>query len=263
MKNNLERFVQAIPYGRPLPKVKIKVNDKGEIIIYGKDKTWHVQDLNAAIRQQLFHVLFHYEDAILLKPIEMKYSGQISQMENTVQKIESLLKSMGTIQSIKVLKDKVTEFEKNLKDIEALLTEKEKRDVSIVKKVLIRAEKLLQERERCEKLITATLGHWIIVYSFLDTNKIKEVKWNQFFDSVRKIRTIYTNPYRARTQSSEVKYLQYKLYLLVKNDIEKAKKRLWRTIEKIVPIYPGELKIQINGEIMIIQDGKITTQGRG
>lgn len=269
MKSNIntekfvDKFVQTIPYGQPLSKAKIKVNDKGEIIIEGKEKTWYVKDLNAAIRQQLFHVLSHYEDlTILLKPIEMQHSGQISQMENTVQKIESLLKSMGTIQSITVLKDKVTEFEKNLKDIEVLLTEKEKRDVSIIRKVLIRANKLLQERERCEKIITTTLLDLILVFSFLDTNKIEEIKWNQFFESIKKLKTVHVNPYRTRTQSPEVRFLQYELYSLTKNDIEKAKIKLWKAIEKIIPIYPEQLYIEIDGKNFSIKDGKIF-KGRG
>lgn len=262
MKSNIEKFVQSIPYGRSFHTVKIKVNDKGEVVIYGKERIWHVQDLNAAIRQQLFHVLFHYEDAMLLKPIKIKHSGQISQMENTVQKIESLLKSMETIQNIKVLKDKVTEFENNLKNIEGILTEKEKRDISIVKKVLIRAEKLLQERERCEKIITTTLLNWILVFSFLDTNKIEEIKWNQFFESIKKLKTVHINPYRIRAQSPEVRFLQYELYSLTKNDIEKAKIKLWKAIEKIIPIYPGQLDIEIDGKKLTIKDGKIF-EGRG
>lgn len=261
MKSNIEKFVQTIPYGWPLSQAKIKVNDKGEIVIYGKE-TWHVKDIDAAIRQQLFHVIFHYEDAILLKPIKVEHPGQISQIENTVQKMGSLLESIETIQSIKVLKEEVTDFENNLKLVEQILTEREKKDFFIVKKVLIRAEKLLQERARCEKIITSSLCNWIIVYSAL-SKKDDFIKWPFFFDSVRKLRTIHVNPYRIRTQSPQVKFLQYKLYPLVKNDAQKAKEKLWQTIETIVPIYPGELKIEINGRKMIIQNGKILTQGRG
>jgi hypothetical protein len=264
MKSNIEKFVQSIPYGRPLSRAKIKVNDKGEIVIYGKEKVSHVQDLNSAIRQQLFHIPQNYKDVVLSLSDSIKHKGEIIHLEEIIEEIDSLMGKIYYFRNTEVIKAKINQFEQELKDAKNILTEKQKRDITIITKVAYRANKLLEERERCEKIITTSLLNLILVFSFLDNGKIEQIKWNDFFDSVKKFRTIYVNPYRIRTQSREVRFLQYDFYSLIKNDdIEKAKKKLWQAIEKIVPIYPGELQIQINGEIIIIQDGKITIQGRG
>jgi hypothetical protein len=264
MKSNLEKFVQTIPYGQSLPTSKIKINSKGEIVIYGKERVWHVQDLNAAIRQQMFHVMVSYESVILSLPNLIRHKGEIAHLKEITEEINSLIGKINYFRNTKMIKDKVNEFEKQLQDAKNILTEKQVKDLTIVTKVLRRANKLLEERKRCEKIITTILGYWIIAYSLLDTNKIGEIKWSQFFESIKKLRTIHANPYKIRTQSVEIKFLQYKFYSLIKeNKIEEAKKKLWQAIEKIIPIYPSKLEIKINNKIITIQDGKIITQGRG
>jgi len=257
MKSNIEKFVQTIPYGRPLSRAKIKVNDKGEIIIYGKEKVSHVQDINSVIRQQLFHILINYEGTVLSLPDSIRHKGEIIHLKEVTEEINSLIGRIYYFRNTKVIKAKINQFEQELKDVKNILTEKQKKDITIVAKVAYRADKLLEERERCEKIITTTLLNWILVFSFLDNGKIEQIKWNDFFDSVKKFRTIHANPYRIRTQSREVRFLQYDFYSLVKNDIDKAKKKLWQAIEKLVPIYPSRLEIKINDKTITIQDGKI------
>ena len=256
-KNEHEKFVQTIPYGRPLLKSKIRVNHKGEVVIYGKQKIWHVKDIDAAIRQQLFHVLFHYEDAILLKP-RVKHSGEISRMENIIQSIGSLLKSVGTIQDVKSLKDKIVEFKNNLQNMELVLTNRERQEMTIVKKILTRAEHLMSEKNRCNKIILDTLNILLNLVDKINTKQLENFCWNDYFTCLKNIKTITVNPYKQKTQLRLFKKLQYEIYGMIKIGKENiAQKLLWNGIEKLIPLSPVKLPIRINEQKFTIENGKI------
>lgn len=258
MKSNLERFVQTIPYGRPLSQSKIKVNDKGEIVIFGKEKIWHVKDINTAIRQQLFHILFYYEDLIIKWPKKIEHKGQISKIEDNIDKIDSLLKANAALENINNLKTSISDLKNNLKKTELVLTAKEKRDLTIAKKVLSRVEKLIEEKERCDLIIRNTVIKIIEIINLLDKKDVQEIKWNEYFDVFKKLRTVYVNPYKEKTQLVIYRRLQYEMYNLIKKqNFEKAEKLLWQGLERLLSLYPGTLTAHIGEKTIKIQNGII------
>jgi len=256
MKSNIEKFVQTIPYGRPLSRAKIKVNDKGEIIIYGKDKTWHVKDIDAAIRQQLFHVIFHYEDFIMFSPVKTRYSGKISKLQNTLDKINSMIKTTGDIKIVSLI-SQFNKLKEQLDNVAASITTEELKNKEIVTGVLWRAEKLIEEKRRCVKLIMYCFETLCSLYNVLEDKDTEMIKWNVVFDSLKKIQTVHVNPYRERTKSREIKFLQYHLFPLVETNLDTAKTKIQQAVFKLVPIYPLEIEFKLGEKSYIIQNGQV------
>lgn len=253
----LERFVQAIPYGRQLSKAKMKVNHKGEIVIQGKEKTWHVKDIESAIRQQLFHVLFHYENLIIRWPKKVEHKGQIPVIEETINKVNSLIKVNATLENSN-LKKSISDLKNSLEEFKIILTEKEQKDLSIIKKVLSRAEQLVQEKERCDLIIRMAILTMIEMINALEKENVSDIKWADYFNIFKKLNTVYVNPYREKTQLTIYRKLRYNIYDLVKKqNFQKAKELLWQGLEKLLPLYPDTLTVHIGEKTIKIQNGII------
>ncbi|MGC8651028.1 MAG: hypothetical protein ACP5RX_00115 [Minisyncoccia bacterium] len=257
MKSNIETFVQTIPYGRSLHTAKLKVNSKGEVVIIGREKTWSVKDIDAAIRQQLLHVTFHYEDLIIRWPKKVEHKGKIYQVEDTVDKVNSLLKANAILENSD-LEISISNLKNNLEAVKFALTEQEKRDLSIVKKVLHRAEKLVQEKERCNLIIRNVILAIIEMINVLEKKDTSNIKWSEYFDVFKKLGTVYVNPYQEKTKLVIYRKLQYEIYDLVKKqNLEQAKKLLWQGLEKLLSLYPNTLTAHIGEKTIKIQNGII------
>ncbi|MGB9763013.1 MAG: hypothetical protein ACPLW7_03255 [Minisyncoccia bacterium] len=255
--NKIEVFVQAIPYGKPLRTSKMKVNNKGEVIIIGKEKTWTVKDIDAAIRQQLFHVIFHYEDFIMSSPIKNQYPGEISKLKTTLDKINEIIKITGDIKIVS-LASQFNKLKEQLDNVAASITAEELKNKEIVARVLWRAEKLIEEKQRCETLIISCFDTLCSLYNALESKDMERIKWNIVFDSLKKIQTVHVNPYRERTKSREVQFLQYGLFPLATTNIDKAKSKIQQAIFKLIPIYPLDIEFRLGDKTYKIKNGQVS-----
>ncbi|NMB92143.1 MAG: hypothetical protein GYA31_00765 [Parcubacteria group bacterium] len=255
--NKPEAFVQAIPYGRSLRTVKMKVDTKGEVVIIGKEKTWRVKDIDAAIRQQLFHVIFHYEDFIMFSPIKNQYPGKISKLRNTLDKINSMIKTTGDIKIVS-LASQFDKLKEQLNSVAASITAQEVKSKEIVAGVLWRAQKLIEEKQRCVRLIMYCFETLCSLYNTLESKDTKKIKWNVVFDSLKKIQTVHVNPYRERTRSREIKFLQYNLFPLVETNLDTAKTKIQQAIFKLIPIYPLDIEFKLGDKTYRIKNGQIS-----
>lgn len=253
----LERFVQAIPYGRPLRSSKMKVNSKGEVIIIGKEKTWTVKDIDAAIRQQLFHVIFHYEDFLMFSPIKTQYPGKISKLQNTLDKVNSMIKTTGDIKIVS-LASQFNKLKEQLNNVASSLAAEEFKSKEIVTAVLWRAEKLIEEKRRCIRIIMYCFETLCSLYNILECKDTEKIKWGVVFDSLKKIQTVHVNPYRERTKSREIKFLQYNLFPIVETNLDTAKTKIQQAIFKLIPIYPLDIEFKLGGKWYKITNGQIS-----
>ena len=259
-RDKLERYVQPIPYGYPLRNAKIKVNDKGEIIIIGKTKTWHVKDIDAAIRQQLFHVAAQYEDMIVDWKKQIIHKGSISELKEAVVKINQLLNNLGKMHGLNTtqLNDEIIS---PLKKLKTTLENKEVNNLEILEKVINRGFLLLEEKMRCENIIGSALSEIVNIIYYIDfePDKLQLIKWGNFFETIKKLLTIHVNPYRNRIQISLFrKKIKYEIFKNIKSgNLEKAKNILWQGIYKLIPIYPKELIFSVGKKKIKIVNGVI------
>lgn len=255
-KDEFIQIVQTIPYGKPIKEVKMGVNKKGEIIIYGKKKTFHIKDLDAAIRQQLFHVLSYYEDLIINWPKKLIHKGRISQIKKLEQEINEILNDP----FLKSFPNQTfTESLKQLDELQKELQQQEKEKVDIVKRVLFRAKMLIEEKKRCQKIIKEGIKRISLLIFQIEYNN--EIEWNEYFTVIKKIRSIYANPYQDKTQSALFHKLQYKVFELVKNNNgQKAKELLLMGIKKLVSVYEGQLTFYVGKTKIIVQNKMIRIQ---
>ena len=237
-----------------MPKAKIAINEQGQVVIRtGRpERLIHIKDLNAAIRQQLLHIAGHYKEILFLSPLLAQHSGLIEILTRDMSKLNQTANLLATVSS---LSQSIEQLEQEIKKIKGRIALEKRREMKIVKVALSRAEDLLRERQRCENLISLSLTNWFVVYNQLI--KGEEIKWSEFFESVQKIQTIKVNPYRERTQSSVVKFLQYNLYPLAKKDKKEAARKLWLAVKKLLPIYPYTITFRIGQKQWEIINGKI------
>lgn len=255
-----ERVIQPIPYNSIISKAKIRVNENGQVVIVSGERLVHIKDLNAAIRQQLLYVAGYYENLIFSSPQPLEKKGLLDILRNDLEKIRLSAKSLSEVQT---LKKQTLELKRRLGKIRWQLQKEEQEALKVYLAVLSRVELLLEERQRCENIIYLALLSWLLVYNQLIEGRIKEIKWSDFFESVKKIKTIYVNPYRERTQSKEVLFLEYGLYQLAvkEKDLAKAQKKLWEAIKKILPVFPSSLTLIIGGRQWKIENGKVEKAG--
>jgi len=257
-RDKLERYVQPIPYGYPLRNAKIKVNDKGEIIIIGKTKIWHVKDIDAAIRQQLFHVASHYEDMVVNWKKKLIHKGSVSEIEKSIVKINALLNTLQNIHQLNISKIN-DEILSSLQNLKFELEKKEKEELEKLNKVMQRGFALLEEKKRCELIIRNVIVAIIELFNALDNGDVSKIKWNKYFDAFKKLNTVYVNPYRTKTQLVIYRKLRYDIYNLVKEQkFKEAKNLLWQGLEKLLPLYPDTIIINIGKKTMKINNGIIS-----
>jgi len=258
------RFVQAIPFGRPLGSAKIKVDENGDIWIFGPEKNWHLKDIYSAIRQQLLHVLWKYSDVLITAPLQVLKKSKKDEYEDILKSLKSLIEKI-QLQNNKQLGEVYVEFLKESGILVGKIKEIIEKNEQIALGVSTRINYLIGEQKRCEEKINAALENWLAIYEIL-SEKPKEkytIKWHDFFYRTRVLQTLKVNPFRERIQSKEVKFLQYNFYTLVRADlIEEAKGQIFRAIEKVIPLYSKEIdfdfKIErIKKEGYKIQGGKL------
>ena len=241
-----------------MPKAKIAINEQGQVVIRTSrpERLIHIKDLNAAIRQQLLHIAGHYKEILFLSPLLAQHSGLIEILTRDMSKLNQTANLLATVSTLSsTLRQSIEQLEQEIKKIKGRIALEKRKQMKIVEVALSRAEDLLRERQRCENIISLSLANWFIVYNQLI--KGEEIKWSEFFESVQKIQTIRVNPYRERTQSSVVKFLQYNLYPLAKKDKKEAARKLWLAVKKLLPIYPYTITFRIGQKQWEIINGKI------
>jgi len=254
----LESYVQTIPYGKLLHNSNIKVNNRGEIVIIGKTKTWHVKDIDAAIRQQLFHVASQYEDMIVNWKKQMIHKGSVSEIEKSIVKINELLNTLQNIHQLDISKIN-DEILSSLQNIKFELEKKEKEELEKLNKVMQRGFALLEEKKRCELIIRNAIVVIIELFNALDNRDVSKIKWNKYFDALKKLNTVYVNPYRTKTQLVIYRKLRYDIYNLVKEQkLKEVKNLLWQGLEKLLPLYSDTIIINIGTKTMKINNGIIS-----
>jgi len=257
----LESYVQTIPYGKPLHSSNIKVNDRGEIVIIGNKKTWYVKDIDAAIRQQLFHVAAQYEDMIVNWKKQIIHKGSISELEEAVIKINQLLNNLEKMHGLNTTQLN-EEIISPLKKLKTILENKEVNNLEILEKIINRGFLLLEEKMRCENIIRNALSEIVNIIYYIDfePDKLQLIKWGNFFETIKKVLTIHVNPYRNRIQISLFrKKIKYEVFKNIKSgNLEKAKNILWQGIYKLIPIYPKELTFSVGKKKIKIINGIIS-----
>jgi len=251
--------VQPIPFGTQFTKfTKIVVTNLGNIYVLDRretksrlpdlkeEKKSHTLTIEDAISQQ-GDILSHYLNTEIGK---LKHKGQISKLEQFKEGLDSLL------ESAKIHNHDLEQIFGASKEKLDEILEKQK---NIVEAVLKRMEYLIEERDRCERIIGQTMNIWSTIglrlcklppegqlkslskkdYDYLIT--ILNIPWNDFFSLMKQTETVRVNPYRERTQSLEVKSLG-KLYKLIKErKINEAIDDLFKAIQKTKRICPKEL----------------------
>jgi len=258
-------IVQKIP---PNSKTsRMGVNEKGEIVIKNYEgKTETVPELDSAIRQQALHIPMSYLDTLVIfeNSFSIEHPGKVSIMTNIIKGVTDLTSILGNIEGLKQLKSNIKTLERDFIKIRTILPEEIQKDFDIVFWVQKRALELMEEEERCEKIINYSFEVFAQTYKCLLESSQNLVEWPKIFKALSALNTVKANPFKKRVQDRTIKILsgrgkdKRRLYELVKKgDVKLAKHRVWQAFLMLLPIYSSIFMIELNGTKFIIEKGSI------
>lgn len=266
-------IVQKIPPNRS--QSKMGVNEKGKIVIQnyeGKIKV--VSDIDKAIRQQAIYIPLNYRDALVtfINSFSIRHTGQITTMNDIMGNIDNLKATLEDLGKKEQLQDNIKKLQNDFQDIKEILPDMIKKQLNIVFTVQQRALLLIEEKERCEKIIDSAIEIFAQTYKHLTESYPEMIRWTDVFKALKALDTVKVNPFKERVQNRTIQILKGKgkdkqslFKVLRKGDVKLAKKRLWQALLKILPIYSSRCAIEINGTMFILEKGSIkigTAQGR-
>jgi len=274
-------IVQKIPPNSK--KSKMGVNENGKIIIpRHKGKPEIVAGIEEALRQQGIHIPSSYMDTIIDfgNSLSIERAGEVNKLYALVMDIENIKKSLETIDT-KEIQDTKQKLITDFKEVQKIIPERIKRDIDIILAVQTRTAILLEEKNRCEKIVNLAVKRFGEAYKYFvefDNNKKAKISWSDIIQSLKSLKTVKVNPFRERTWDRRIKILRgegkekkniYDIYK--EGDIKLCKKRIWEAIAALIPVYTSKCEIHLKVKnietTIILEKGSVKVifpgQGRG
>jgi len=125
----------------------------------------------------------------------------------------------------------------------------------------------MKEKERCERIINSSVEIFALTYKYLSESHSELIYWPNIFKTLSALNTIKVNPYKERTKDRTVQILKGKgrngkrvFDLANAGEVKLAKRRVWKTFLKLLPIYSSVMELDINGTTFLIEKGSIKIQ---
>jgi len=246
------------------------VNEKGQILISNYEgRTEKVPDIDKAIRQQVLYIPMSYRNAIatFADSLSVQHIGKTNELADVIIRIDELSSILKGLGDKTVLENNIQSLQKDFEQLKTILPEIIQKQLKIVFWVQKRGLALIEEKERCENIINKSVETLALVYKYLSENNLKLIYWPDVFKALSALNTIKVNPYKERTKDRTVQILKGKgrngkrvFDLVNAGEVKLAKRRVWKTFLKLLPIYSSVMELDINGTTFLIEKGSIKIQ---